>query len=310
MTPNRLPLLAVAGLLCNAFIWGVSWWPFRELQARGLHALWATVVVYTAATLIIVALNRRSLREAWTHGSIWALAAAAGMVNVCFNWAITIGDIVRLILLFYVMPLWAVLLARWLLHEPITRNAMLRIALALVGAVVVLWPEGAGLGAGLPVPHSLADFLALAGGFFFALTNVLLRRHAHRSEGARAIGMFIGGAVLALAAALGLGAAGVVPVPSPPAAWAWLAAGLTVAFIISNLSLQYGAARLPASATAVIMLTEIVFASGSAVLLGAETLSGQDLLGGALIMAAAALAALQAAPEAAPDTTTRPKEPT
>jgi len=32
--------------MLNAFVWGVSWWPFRELHGRGLHPLWATALIY------------------------------------------------------------------------------------------------------------------------------------------------------------------------------------------------------------------------------------------------------------------------
>jgi drug/metabolite transporter (DMT)-like permease len=84
-------------------------------------------------------------------------------------------------------------------------------------------------------------------------------------------------------------------VPWPPAAlgagWWLFAAGLGVLFLLSNLALQYGAARLPANATAVIMLTEVVFASVSALALGAGTLTPALALGGALIVGAAVLAA-------------------
>ena len=31
--------LPVAALMVNAFTWGVSWWPFRQLEAQGLHPL-------------------------------------------------------------------------------------------------------------------------------------------------------------------------------------------------------------------------------------------------------------------------------
>ena len=34
----------VLALTANAFVWGVSWWPFRALQAQGLHPLWATAL--------------------------------------------------------------------------------------------------------------------------------------------------------------------------------------------------------------------------------------------------------------------------
>jgi drug/metabolite transporter (DMT)-like permease len=85
-------------------------------------------------------------------------------------------------------------------------------------------------------------------------------------------------------------------VPLPPApAFSWVAGTVLLAavFIASNLALQFGAARLPAQVTAVIMLTEVVFASGSALALGAGVLDGRTALGGALILGAAGLAALR-----------------
>jgi len=73
----------------------------------------------------------------------------------------------------------------------------------------------------------------------------------------------------------------------------WLAGTLVLAlvFLGGNLALQYGAARLPANATAVIMITEVLFASGSAVLLGAGSLTPALLVGGGLIVVASLLAA-------------------
>jgi drug/metabolite transporter (DMT)-like permease len=62
-------------------------------------------------------------------------------------------------------------------------------------------------------------------------------------------------------------------------------------FLLGNLALQYGAARLPANATAVVMLSEVLFASVSAVLLGAGVLTPGLVLGGALILGASLLVA-------------------
>jgi drug/metabolite transporter (DMT)-like permease len=67
------------------------------------------------------------------------------------------------------------------------------------------------------------------------------------------------------------------------------ALGLGALFLLSNLTLQYGAARLNANATAVVMVSEVLFASVSAVLLGAGQLSLPLLLGGTLIVSAALL---------------------
>ncbi|MCY7315106.1 MAG: DMT family transporter [Rubrivivax sp.] len=275
----------------NAFTWGVSWWPFRQLQAAGLHPLWATALIYTATVLAITLWRPVAWRDLWRARPLWVLVLAAGITNATFNWAVTIGDVVRIVLLFYLMPLWAVLLARVLLHEPLTPLALLRVVLALAGAAIVLWPAGQGPAA-LPVPRNLPEWLAVLGGFSFALNNVMLRREAHRPEAARALAMFLGGAVVAGVLATGLTLQGSVPLP-PPLAPGWVlgALALALAFLVGNLALQYGAARLPANITAVVMISEVLFASLSAVLLGAGSVTPALLLGGALIIGASLLAA-------------------
>ena len=84
------------------------------------------------------------------------------------------------------------------------------------------------------------------------------------------------------------------PVALEASVWPWVAV-LAVLFLVGNLALQYGAARLRAHVTAVVMLTEVVFASVSAVLLGGGVLTARLLLGGSMILLAALLASRQPA---------------
>ena len=288
---TRWPALA---LLVNALVWGTSWWPFRQLQSVGLHPLWATVFVYALAVVVIVIARPRAVGQLLRTPVLWVLVLASGTTNAAFNWAVVIGDVVRVILLFYLMPLWTVLLARVLLYEPLTRGAGLRVLLALAGAVIVLSPEGASGWAGLPLPRSLPDWLGVVGGFSFALNNVLLRREAHRPEEGRALAMFSGGVAVAATLATMLATQGALPWPPPPApTWLLGVLALAVLFLAGNLALQFGAARLPANVTAVVMLTEVLFASASALALGGGVLTGRLLLGGGLIVLAAVLAAFE-----------------
>jgi drug/metabolite transporter (DMT)-like permease len=291
LSRSERALLPALALVLNAFTWGVSWWPFRQLEAAGLHPLAATALIYLLAVAAITLARPAAWREVLTHPALWVLVLASGTTNAAFNWAVTIGDVVRVVLLFYLMPVWAALLARLLLREPLSGGALLRMGLALAGALVILWPRD---GAGWPVPRTLAEWLGVIGGFSFALNNVMLRREAARSEGARALAMFAGGALVALLLASVLNGRGLMPA-LPAAAWGWIAGVVTlgVCFLASNLALQYGAARLPANATAVIMLVEVLFASVSAVLLGAGSVDARVLVGGAAIVAAAASAAWQ-----------------
>jgi drug/metabolite transporter (DMT)-like permease len=271
-------------LMLNALVWGISWWPFRELQSQGLHPLWSTTLIYVFSLACLLALRPRALRSFAGQPLLWLLLVASGLTNVGFNWAVTVGDVVRVVLLFYLMPAWSVLLAWPLLGEKPTAGALARLALALAGVFTVL-NTGDG---GWPLPQDAADWLALMGGFSFALTNILLRKLQHLPAEGRIAAMFGGGAVMAMAAGLVGMAHGVVNAPPAPSlGWAGVAMMLGIAFLCGNIALQYGAARLSAHTTALVMLSEVIFASASSVALGAAELTPRTWAGGALILAAA-----------------------
>lgn len=277
---------AVAALLLNAAVWGLSWWPFQFLQTHGLHPLWATAWVYGACFSVIALWHAASGSPLWHgHTGLWWLLVCAGLTNVGFNWAVATGDVVRVVLLFYLMPAWSVLLAWWVLGERPTRAHLLRVALALTGVLIVLkrpdtpWP----------IPNSLSDVLALGGGACFAMTNVLLRQLRDVPQAPRMLSMFAGGGLMACAVALLAGIPAWTPTQAAPAAM-WVLGALALAFLASNAALQFGAARLSAQVTALIMLSEVVFASASAVWLGAAQWDNQTSVGGALIVWAALMA--------------------
>lgn len=290
-------VLPAAALVVNAFIWGVSWWPFRELQGLGLHPLWATALVYGLVFALLLTRFASTLPQFARHPGLWALAIASGFTNVGFNWAVTVGDVVRVVLLFYLMPAWSVLVGWLLLGEKPTAGSLLRLVLAMAGVLVVLkTPESP-----WPIPSSLPDWLALAGGLSFAITNAYLRKLGSEGEvpsEARMLAMFGGGTVLASGAALVGMSQGIVTAPALALSGVWLVLGLSAAFLICNACLQYGASRLPGSTTALVMLTEILFASGSAAWLGTAEFTPRILWGGGLILLAALLAALAPAPDA------------
>ncbi|MDX1669794.1 MAG: DMT family transporter [Limnobacter sp.] len=289
MLSRSLPYLA---LILNALVWGTSWWPLREMQSDGLHPLWASAGTYLLGSVVIIALQPGVLKEFITHRPLWLLALAAGATMCGFNWGVTIAEVIRVVLLFYLMPIWALLFARFILNEPLSWQSVGRVVMALVGAILVLSPEGE---IGLPRPSNLGEWLGLFGGACFALNNVMLRHQQARSEQARLFAMFVGGIFIPVLLALFLDSIGSNLVPLPTGISGY---GLVVLLVFSgllvaaNYGLQYGAARLSASVTAVVMLSEVVFATLSAILLTEETLTWQTGGGGALILAAAALSAL------------------
>lgn len=316
MSPAAVTGSAIGALLLNAAVWGASWWPFRQLDALGLHSLWATALAMLIGVVALLAYRPAAFGDCLRSPTLWAVAAAAGLTNSCFNWAVSLGPVVRVVLLFYLMPVWSILFARLLLGEPLGVGALLRVALALCGAAIVLWTPDTGL----PLPASLADWLGTIGGIGMALTNVSLRLAAGAGAAGRSMALFGGSALAAAGVAAAVAATG-GPVRWPAFgeqavamaalagagggafAWAavpgpgWLPGALLLSALLlfANGALQYGASRLPAGITAVVMLFEIVVAAVTAAWIGGEPLSTRTLLGGALILVTTLWSALAAA---------------
>ena len=285
---NRGSALAACALVVNAAIWGMSWWPFRELQNQGLHPLWATAAVYGLITVCMSLFYFSAWRGVRLHPKLWWLALAAGLTNVCFNWAVTVGDVVRVVLLFYLMPAWTVLIAWILLDEKPTRVSLARLVMAMAGVLIVLKTPGSDW----PLPRSVADGLALLGGLSFAITNALLLKFNRTDSSSRMMVMFAGGAMMPGVVALMGVIFTALPMPGLQLSGVPVFVGLAIGFLVSNMVLQYGAARLAASTTALVMLTEILFAGISAAVLDATELSPRIFWGGSLIVLAALWAAV------------------
>ncbi|NBS99609.1 MAG: DMT family transporter [Betaproteobacteria bacterium] len=94
-------------------------------------------------------------------------------------------------------------------------------------------------------------------------------------------------ALLPATLALSLAPFGVVAgIPAFSLTWMLPLVMLTIAFVAANMALQYGAARLPARITALVMLSELIFAVLSAVAIGGETLGLLTVFGALLILGA------------------------
>lgn len=274
----------VLGLLTSAMIWGLSWWPLQQLRDWGLHPLWSTCLMFSAIVVVISVARPHAWRLLARRPALWLVLLVSGGTNTLFNLGVGTGDVVRVVLLFYLMPVWTVPLAWLVVREPVRPAALMRVVMATTGAVVVLWPAS---DAGLA--WHLTDLLGLVAGFGFALNNVLLRRLRSLETEGLALAMFLGSAAMGALLAVLLQAP---PPPAPAPGWIMLAVSMGLLFLLGNLGFQRGATLLPPNVSAVLMLTEVMWATGSAVTLGAGALQPRLLAGGALILASATLAAL------------------
>lgn len=291
-------LRAYFSLLSGAVVWGLIWYPYRLLAEDGLDGVTSSILTYSVA--LAVGLLPFGWRRAWrgVTPSWWlvVIALAAGGCNIGYVLATLEGEVMRVLLLFYLSPLWTVLLARLLLDERLGRIGLGVITLSLCGAAVMLWrPE-----MGAPWPSARAEWIGLAAGALFALSNVLIRKTPHLSIEVKSLSVFAGVAVIGLALLVigGKPFLGSMSV-APRAIGVVFAVGL--ALLAINLIVQFGLTHTPANQAIVIFLFELVVAAISSWLLAGEQMGVQEWVGGAMIVAASLFSGhlAEATPESA-----------
>lgn len=289
MTALALPVrqpqsLAVLALLAGALFWGLFWWPLKALSVVGISGSIVQVFAYGISALVLLPFVWRC-RSEWRgqFGLLAIIALMGGWANASLVTSLTEGSVVRVMLLFYLSPVWTMLAARIFLGEAFTRLRLTALALALTGLAATLGgPEL------FSTQLSIIDLLALSSGLTFALNNVAIRVGHQLPDSARAIAILGGCAMIALAFMFCENQ----PMQSlnPLHLWEMIALGL-LWVLPGTLVTFYGVARLAAGKAAIILLAELVVGVFSAVLIGGEHLSMNEIVGGALILSAALIEA-------------------
>lgn len=134
-------------------VWGLFWIPLRALEEAGLHGLWITVVYFLVPTTCLVPVTLRRWRHVRQGGfQLQLTAMVSGGALLLYSTSIVYTDVVRAMLLFYLTPVWATILARVFLGDAITPSRIFAMGMAILGMLTIF-----GLGARFPIPQNAGD---------------------------------------------------------------------------------------------------------------------------------------------------------
>lgn len=289
---NNKNSFAVFGLLFGALCWGIIWYPYRLMAEAGISGVASSFYTYSIAAVIAGIYFCKHWRGLFAQPkSIFWLSLVAGWTNLSYVLAVIDGEVMRVMLLFYLSPLWTLLLARFWLKEPITQIGFISIVIALIGAYIMLAGPLSEMTRHLPVPRNMAEWLALSSGMGFSLTNVITRKSSHLSLRAKSFAVWFG--VIGVALTFSPFFLGKFPSPDFFSLYHWLVMGLIALLLMTaTLLVQFGLTQLTAIRASVLFLFELVVAAIASYYLAQESMTLNEWIGGSLIVMAALIAAL------------------
>ncbi|WP_085315952.1 DMT family transporter [Derxia lacustris] len=308
MAPHLWP---AAVLLFSALLWGLAWWPIRQFAELGLSGPALSLASYGGIGMLGLPWLWRE-RAAWwpERGFLLLTLLAGGLCNAGFVYALMNGNVVRVMLLFYLSPVWSVLGGAAFFGERIDGRRALALLLAVSGAaVLIVGPAWSELGA---IALSASDWVALGAGVAFAANNLTMRRAAGIPGASKTVAVFLGCGLVS-AAMLAGGIAGGQPIWTVPLV-VGLAGFALLWLLVGTFTTVYGVTRLESGRAGIISLVELLASTVSAAWLLGTPLRAPEWIGALLIGIGACIEAVgdrrgapNGSPGACPDCTESPR---
>lgn len=278
--------LPVMLLLLSAVMWGLAWWPLKAFNGAGVAGVPLILLTYGSVGLLLAFLLWRE-RRAWRgHFHLLLLIGLlGGYANLAFASAMIHGDVVRAMMLFYLGPVWGVLGGRLFLGERIDRRRGAGVVLAIIGAWLIL--------GGVAILNSAPtwiDLLALTAGMAFAMNNIAFRATPSFPTASKVAAMFAGCGLFALLL-MPLQTGGMPQLSA--LLWLSIAAFSLLWLLGATVATQWSVTHMEAGRASILLISELLVAVLSATLIGGETLTTAELVGGSFIVMSAVLEALR-----------------
>lgn len=274
--------LPVIVLLFSSIGWGLTWLPLRYFESVSLEGPQLIFIAFTSAVIFLLPVFLKQMNS-WKKGLhlLLLIALFGGIANLSFQSALYYGDVVRVMILFYLLPIWSVLGGRIFLAEPIDTLRIVTLVSAISGGFLIL--GGTEI---FKKPPDLIDMLAILSGFSFAMNNLVFRAAQSIPVISKVTAMFIG-VMIFIGLFLHFDGQAVDLSTAHVTILAVLYGVLWLTLI--TFGTQWGVTHLNAGRASIIIVMELVVAVISAVIILDQPLSGIEMTGAALVIVAALL---------------------
>ena len=283
--PGSIETRAKLACLYAGAVWGLFWIPLRALEDAGLHNLWITTMYFLVPAMCmlpVLGLRWRSIRRGGVPLQLTVMSCGAALT--LYSASIVFTDVVRALMLFYLMPVWGFLLGWLVLKERITAVRVAAMGIAALGMLTLF-----GLGAGLPLPRNAGDWMGLAAGMVWAAATVRIRMHPDDPTPDLTVGFFLWGLIFSAAISLVLAPEHMPGLRQAAPVLPMLIGFALLIVIPGTLAALWGPKFLNPGVTGLLYMTEIVVGMISAALLAGEPFGGRELAGVILIAGASLL---------------------
>jgi len=262
-------------------VFGIYWIPLRTLEGSGFIGLWSVALFNLTSLLLVLPFIVHSRRELIPgRARLHICTIVSGIAFVLYAGAFLYTEVVRVIALFYLMPIWGFLLSRIVTGEKITPIRWSCMALGLSGLIVICGIEN-----GFPLPGNAGDWMALIAGILWAGASMMILTDKEDPVNYTTGFIFWSTIISVIAACIGTR----YGVLAPPHWWevenifVWLIPFGIIVIIPAAFATLYGPSQLNPGTVGLLFMTEISIGTATAALFAGEPFGPKEIVGVILI---------------------------
>ena len=278
-----IPEIVVA---VSAAVWGLFWIPLRLFEQQGLESGWATLSQFIAPLLVMLPIAM------WRFCKARPIGANQGTTGFLIGWAfvlycesLLLTDVVRALVLFYVMPAWGTLAEVIFLKRRFTVWRGVALLMSISGLLCIVSTGVSDISAWT---LNAGDIMALLSGIVFTLGAMRVRQTPEVSLFEQLFAFFFYGSI----AAIILLALPFMPARTMPdatlllglAPWLLL---MAIVFLIPVMGgIYWGSKRIDPGRLGILLQFEAVIGISSAGILANEPFGWPEIIGALLVIGA------------------------
>ncbi len=265
-------------IILSAVIWGFGGVLLKTIYATGISVITVTFFSVAIGTLLVLLFNRKHINFKPKKQDLkWFLTVAVfgNLTGYSYLYAFKFTTVTNAVFLHYTMPIFAFLIAIFLLKEKITKWKFLALVISIIGISLVFNVKLISNGLDLT---NWGNILAVISAVTYAMMIIATRRLQKESQFTIYFWNFSVSTVVA---------AFLLPHSYTLTSLTQLPLVLIYVILFSYLALlsfYYGARKIEASRTSIIMLLEVVITVLAAYFILNEVLTIPKIIGGLLIL--------------------------
>jgi drug/metabolite transporter (DMT)-like permease len=265
----------------SGLVFGIYWIPLRAMEDSGFNGIWS-VAMFSLVGFAIVSPYAVSRWRELIPGrlTLHLNSMLAGLAFVLYAGAFVYTEVIRVIVMFYLMPVWGFIIARIVSGEKITGIRWVSMALGLGGLAAIFGVEN-----GVPMPSNVGDWMALSGGLMWAAVAMSILTDKQDTVN-YTIGFLFWSTIIAIIAGLIWTGAGALPAPQWHQAGSvlpWLIPFAVLIIVPGAFATMYGPSQLNPGVVGLFFMIEISVGTTTAALFAGEPFGAKEIVGVILI---------------------------